>query len=60
MAQIRRIDENRDSYQMLKGGDFTSVTAKNEAFRKWYRDFFVNLQQNSKIMDYKTTIRTSA
>ena len=38
---------------MLKGGDFTSVTAKNEAFRKWYRDFFVNLQQNSKIMDYK-------
>ena len=41
---------------MLKIGDFTSVTAKKEVFRKWYRDFFVYLQQNSKIMDYKTTL----
>lgn len=41
---------------MLNSGDFTSVTSKKKAFRKWYREFFVILQQKSKIMDYKTTI----
>ena len=41
---------------MLKSGDTTSVSAKRMEFRKWYRDFFVFLQQISKIMDYKTTI----